>query len=53
MGSLLLLVAPSRRRPRPDNVREAVARPGQLAQRARHPLHLVVLVAVDGVLVGG
>ena len=44
---LLRLPAPSR----PDDVREAVARPGQLAQRARNILQLVVLVLAR-ILVG-
>ena len=44
---LLLHFTPSR----PDDVREAVARPGQLAQRARNPLQLVVLVLAR-ILVG-
>ena len=44
---LLLHFTPSR----PDNVREAVARPGQLAQRARNILQLVVLVLAR-ILVG-
>ena len=51
---LLLRFTPcyGHRRSRPEDVGEAVARPGQLAQSARNPLQLVVLILAR-ILVGG